>query len=80
MGGGWVIACDTKGAEPMSQPRPENGVADILKEGQKPEGLTMPEAGDADHEFVSQRLDEFKRAAGDPTCSSRFATPTSSTA
>ena len=26
----------------------------------------MPEAGDVDHEFVSQRLDEFKRAAGDP--------------
>lgn len=61
-----MIACDAKGAEPMSQSRPANGVDDIAEEGRKPEGLAMPEAGDADHEFVSQRLDEFKRAAGDP--------------
>ena len=61
-----MIACDVKGAEPMSQPQPANGVDDIVEEGRKPEGLARPDAGDAAHECVSRRLDEFKRAAGDP--------------
>lgn len=50
----------------MSQLQSESSVEAIHEEGRKPEGLIMPEASSADGELVAQRIDEFKRAAGDP--------------